>query len=366
MSMRKTRRKFVKAVGAIGISGGIAGCIGDLGGQSTNGGSSTEIDMSNHSPEEWRKEVSERAAEELQDGSLTYAATRVSDPYREAFINRDFSGPYEPLTDKISVVTGSAQDHRTKYSRMMAAGNTSMDVLDVRMDVVVANDVPIGDISNLPSYKALSPKLKRGGWEGSRSVWSFGTLYNPNLIDAPKSWEDVMALEGNQIIADFTPSPWVIGAALETVGEDYLQKIGNKDIRLESSGRSAGQLAAEGQVALNFLGASTNAYWAQRNGLSLELAPSPELHFFASKPISLSANPEKPWAAKLCLDFILNQEHTDVQAPRGGTMSVDLETSTPPDYSDHFDGTTWTYQDFDLSVSELASKYRELMNAPTA
>lgn len=376
--MRKSRRRFMKAAGAVGIAGGIAGCSSDGGGgestdtsgndsQGTTAGStSTEVDMGSLSAEEWRKEASERAAEELQDGPLTYAATRVSDPYREVFVNRDFSGPYEPLTDNISVVTGSAQDHRTRYSRQMASENSGMDVMDVRMDVVVADGVPIGDMSNIPAYKALSSKLKRDGWEGSRSVWSFGNLYNPDVIDGPESWEDIMALDGDQIVADFTPSPWVVGAALNTVGEDYLSNLGEKGIRLESSGRTSGQLAAEGTVALNFLGASTNAYWAQRNGLSLELAPDPSMHFFASKPICLSALPEKPWAAKLCLDFIMNQEHTEVQAPRGGTMSLDLETSTPDDYSQYFDGKIWTYEDFDLSVSELSTKYRELMNAPVA
>lgn len=383
--MRRSRRNLIKTVGALGITTSIAGCSGGNGGNGDGGGdgggggtatttstssgdgapSPDQFDSEEEYATEWRNYASERAAEELSDGgSLTYASTFISDPFDARFISNEFEGVYEPLTGNIEAAAAAGDDHRSRYTRFVSAGNAGYDLLDFFMDRMVADGVPVGDVSGVPGFRAAPDDVTTGNWRGGRMVWARTVQYNTERVDPPETWEDVLNVPGDEWIVDFTPDAVGLGAVYEMQGQEFFDALSEKEgISTVTSGLTIGERVANGEAGITMITPSTNR-WNFPDG-NLELAPGSDLHTFVTRPLQLSTLSDYPWAAKLAYDYLMNAEHTDVQAPRGGTMALNLETAEPPEFADYYNDKIWTANDLSMEFQEYYDLWQNAVGSPT-
>jgi ABC-type Fe3+ transport system substrate-binding protein len=385
--MRYNRRNLIKTLGAASVTASLAGCSGNgSGNEDSNGngdgnggGTATsqptdddgapspdQFDSEDQYATAWREFASERAAEELADGGpVTYASTFISDPFDARFISNEFEGVYEPLTGNIEAAAAAGDDHRSRYSRFVASDNAGYDLLDFFMDRMVADGVPVGDVSSVPGFREAPDDVTTGNWRGGRMVWARTVQYNTERVDPPETWEDVLNVPGEEWIVDFTPDAVGLGAVYEKQGREFFDRLAEKEgISTVTSGLTIGERVANGQAGITIITPSTNR-WNFPDG-NLEIAPGNDLHSFVTRPLQLSTLSEVPWAAKLAYDYLMNDDHDDVQAPRGGTMALDLESAEPQSFADYYDGKIWTANDLSMSFSEYYDIWQSAVGSPTS
>lgn len=370
------RRSLIRTTGAIGITSTVAGCLGGIGGSSSGNGGDSGADEGEPVPddydsedgwaEEWREFASERAAEELgDDGSITFNSSFISDPFDEAFLSADFEGPYEPLTGSIEPNAAGGSDHRSRYPRLVDAGESGYDLMDFYMDRLVMDDIPVMDVSNVPGFVMAPEGVTFENWRGGRLVWARSSHFNRDVIgDPPETWDDVLDIPGEDIIVNYTPNTVGLGAMSTQVDDSWWEALGEKEgITVATSGLTIGEAVSTGEKGFCFIQPSTNVWNFEDGGI--EMCPPGELHHWVTRPLQIGTTTDYPWASKLAYDFLMNSDHTDVQSPRGGTMALDLETSDPPEFADLYDGKIWTGNDIPDDMDAVNETYRGAVGEPT-
>lgn len=375
----RSKRAFLKTAGLVAFGGSIAGCTGqdgssgDGGGQQTtqSGGGQQTTDEGPMSTEEWRKEASRQAAKELEDGPLEYHAARgASDAFKEIVLNRDFEGVYEPLTNNIEqVVGGDTTQMSSKYARLMASGNAGMDVMQFRVAPLVAEGVPFGDLTEIPSFQELDDGLKTPPHIAPLRLSAYGLDYNPEVMpNPPTTLDGVLELGEGEVAIDYTPSAVAVGYVIAKKSEDYIRRLGEIPPVMHTSNRGMTQACGEGQFAVAFMGSLGAAYDYREQGLSVTPVENPDLWVWYKRQLSMSAEPKKPWAAKLFIDFKLNSAFPETQTIENGSIAFDFSTAKPQEALELFpsdaDKKLWSLEDFDRDAATLVKRYQELTGAP--
>lgn len=391
-NLDSTRRKYLRIAGSMGVGGMLAGCTGggdggDGGGDgsgdgSSSGGGSTsmtttasgsgddEMDSSSMGPEEWREMASERAAEELQSGTLKVITSRISDEYRQYVLDKDYTGVYEPLKGNIeAVASGNTTQIRQKYTRLLASGNKGMDILDdVRIAPLVAEGVPFMDLTDVPSYQDAPEFVKVEPYQATTRVSAYGQIYNEDLVSSPpETWDDLLEFGDGEIGLDYTPSIIAVAYVMQVAkSEDFVRQLEANSPVLYDSNRNLVRSCGQGEVSIAFLGGLGQAYQNAAQGLPTRPVENPDQWVWYARPLSVSAQPERPWAAKLYIDAFLNEDNPDMQMSELGSLAFNGETGRPQEMVDLFQGKVWKLEDFEGTPQDILATYQELVNAPVA
>lgn len=374
------RRKLLKSTGTL-ITAGLAGCSGggsDGSGNKARGTTTTASQTKEEdlSPQEWRKLASEKAAEELKGEKLVYYMTSREETYRDMLENIPDGFPdseiYEPLSGKISMVSGGSSESAQKYIREYnAEGQTKVDVLGLSL-LSISNQVEFGNLTPVPAFRNSPDYAKVGNFRGSQHLFAAGLNYNSDLVsDPPTSYEELVNRDDlkDEIFADFTPATDVIGAHMVKHDDSWFEKFNQQSPKLIKSGWGITKRTGQGQGKIAFHGWLPHAFRGDREGLPLDYVKSPEVWHWRGKPIFMSAQPPHPWAAKLFIDMHLRPE-APTQAPRPGSISVDASQGKPNEITDIFNGEVWNIKKVKEklgmdSAPEINKRYQKLINAPT-
>lgn len=369
------RRRFVKAVGAVGISGLAAGCMGgggSGGGSGTPTGApqtSTEVPWSELSHEEWRERKAELAGEELEGGEQLVYATGIDDP--EVIDDRinAFADEFDPLPDEpIRIDNSQPSGIRQRYAREAAAGRVTMDVIDLPMINLILDGVPVSPLDHIPSFQSAPDFAKHENLLGAIGFEARNVTYNSDRVDTPpETFDDLFGEEfgDGEIIMDYTPSQLASGIAMEKFGQDRIRALAEQQQpTLVKSGREVGEATALGNHKIAFLTPAHYALEYQAQGEPLEVVPGTELWMWRMSNIAKLYEPPHPHAADLFVDLFMDINRPELQAIRPGVLALDQSTIEPPSFGDHFDGEVWTLADISIPPNDINPTYQDLINAP--
>lgn len=398
----RSRRTFLKNAAAATTVGlvGLSGCTGQQAADTptpavrtvvqTKVVEETRVVERTLTPEpdelaEWRKMASERAFEELKGNEQlnyytsardqNYLAMRTSnlgDTLRQAWVAD--AELYQPLVGNINSIAGSRGDLVTRYAQENQAGRQIMDLLEGGAGSAIAEGVPFGDVTQVPTTGVIPEDnvVPFGGTPQQVALYLFPFGPSVNTEEAafmPESYEDILDDEfaGNAIIADFTPPPDSVIALLLNQGEDYLRQVADQQPQFVASLFDQVRRTAQGEAKLAWQCLGSQAIQFQNRGLPIELAPNNELWVWAAQWMQIAENPPHPWAARLYTDFLIRPEHRFIQTGRIGSMSLDFGDANPNRLLNLFDpdeNEVWSAKKYPDSVNTLLDQYLAAMGAP--
>jgi len=209
-----------------------------------------------------------------------------------------------------------------KIGDVVNSGNT-LRVIDPKLVQ------PHGD---LPNLKRLIAPFKDDGTFLPMSVTPFGLLINTNLVkteDIPKSWNDLLdAKWKGKMIIDDPRRPGqgngTLMVLMEKLGKGYIEKLAAQNIALSSDNSIAERRTAQGEYAIYFAFSSRNL--TKLAGLPVTGAVLEEGVPYSGGVATVIANPAHPNAARVFMNYLLDDEAQDVLAAEG-TISTTGRTA---------------------------------------
>ena len=243
-----------------------------------------------------------------------------------------------------------AQEFGKKYPFVkIAVWRSDSKALLKRLTEEVASNRNIADVTETsPEYMSLllrgnmlqehySPELtaydddakmkgKRGvyAWTNREIYISLG--FNTALIsatDAPKTTRDLLdpKYKGKMSIAGTTTGVQWVGAILEALGREFLEKLSSQEINVQNiSGAALAELIASGEVPLSPTIFNSNIFTAKQKNAPVEWRPLDPV-IAAVGTSAMIANAPHPHAALLLLDFLHSKEGQQA-AMKGGLSSA--------------------------------------------
>lgn len=164
----------------------------------------------------------------------------------------------------------------------------------------------------IPNLAALPDDLVTEYWYPSNS-WIWGTVWNTDLVTEPiESWDDLLRpeLQGQIVLAD--PRLGGVTAAFvnwmyNTLGEEYVQQLGEQDLQFVDSNVAALDRLAAGEVSVVVPTNKNNPDPLIEQGAPLQFGAPDETSWF-SHDIAVSADANSPNAARLLANFLISLE----------------------------------------------------------
>lgn len=193
---------------------------------------------------------------------------------------------------------------------------------------------------HLKNYPDSAKEKAKSGlvyWVTDRESY-IGLAYNKNStkgLELPKRFDDLLkpALKGKMAISNDESSARQFGAMVWAKSDGFIRKLKDQAITLHgASGPGFNQLIVSGEVALSFVGFSTNVAHAAKNGSpvawhALDLAVA------NAGGVGVSANATHPHAALLLVDFLISPDgqkmFTETFAYGSGAKSYGFEKFYP-------------------------------------
>ncbi len=181
-----------------------------------------------------------------------------------------------------------------------------------------------------PEMAAYEDEAKTKGKEGiyswiNREIYislGFNTALVPP-VQAPKTLKDLLdpKWKGKMSIAGTTTGVQWVGAVLEAMGREFLEKLSNQDINVQNmSGAALSELIASGEVPMSPTIFNSNIFTAKRKGAPVDWrALDPVIAGVGTS--GMIVNAPHPHAALLLLDFLHSKEGQQV-AMKGGLSSA--------------------------------------------
>lgn len=168
---------------------------------------------------------------------------------------------------------------------------------------------------HLKNYPDSAKEKAKNGlvyWTTDRESY-IGLAYNKNAtkgLELPKSFDELLkpALKGKMAISNDESSARQFGAMVWSKSDSFIRKLRGQEITLHgASGPGFSQLIVSGEVALSFVGFSTNVAHAAKNGSpvawhALDLAVA------NAGGVGVSANAAHPHGALLLTDFLIGPD----------------------------------------------------------
>jgi ABC-type Fe3+ transport system substrate-binding protein len=366
-------------LGTVG-SAMLAGCLGSQGGGGQSSPTPTADPAADLPPrddpdyaEEWRKVASREAEKELQGVDKLIIAglpgRDASPAFHDITINQDFasiSDVYAPLTDNIEIINASTTDHYTRYRREIASGRgtTTSDVLQFDLAALQDAGYPVGDLSDIPGYIQNPDSVKNPPLEIGFELQGAGPAYNTEEVPEPRDYDHLLTddFAGSDIIANINPPNVALIGLIELKGWDYIEQLGEKEIRLNDSSFAGINLVAQGEVGLQLLGLTNLGLRMRDEGAPVGLASNPNIWIWQTNNMGNSARPPHPWAAKLFTDYRVRPDHAELQAIESGTISLDGEIANPPELRRLFNAeNVFSASDATMPIDEMITMYGKLL-----
>ena len=181
-----------------------------------------------------------------------------------------------------------------------------------------------------PELSAYNDEAKAKGKTGVYS-WINREIYislgfNTSLVssaEAPKTIKDLLdpKWKGKMSIAGTTTGVQWVGAVLEAMGREFLEKLGNQDINVQNmSGAALSELIASGEVPMSPTIFNSNIFTAKQKGAPVDWRGLDPV-IAAVGTSGMLINAPHPYAALLLLDFLHSKEGQQA-ALKGGLSSA--------------------------------------------
>ena len=292
-------------------------------------------------------------------------------------------------TSNTWVAGAVSQEFEKKYPFVKANvwRSDSKALMKRLIEEVTANRF-IGDvIETSPEYIAilmrekmlqeyLSPELKMydddAKIKGKKGVyaWTNREIYislgfNTKLIpqsEAPKSVKDYFdpKWKGKMSIAGTTTGTQWIGALVESMGREFLDKLSGQDINVQNiSGAALSGLVASGEVPLSPTIFNSNIFTHKRDGAPVEWRPlDPVIAGVGTS--GMVVNSPHPHAALLFLDYLHSKFGQEV-AMKGGLSSARKDIgSLEQKFKKFYIESKYTPEEFEKKIDEWESLMRRL------
>lgn len=387
----------------------VAGCLGGAGG---SGSDSTTVPQSNAgepSPEEideWRKEMAEKAREELADETLkVWSESTYDAEYQGKVFNGypsddtrmleeppiiDEGEPWEPLKDNVEVIPLNSQDQAQTYRRMARTDSVTRDILTTsKVPEMIRQGVPLTDLSDIPAWhKHIPADLKKHsskiGYYRSRVS---GVFYNTETVSEPP--EDILDVldprfSDKRIILDVSSNvvkliPFLSDEYIDSVpprlealgsdmtGREFVESLGAQNPLYGTSSFDMTQSTARGDSDITFMGPITVCFHMMHDeGLPIAPIEHPSAHHVRPLGIAIADDAPHPAAAKLFIDYLLS--NPSAQLYKKGTVSLDVTESNPESAIDYI-AADWQrqYSTFDTTndPSTILDRWKDAIGAPS-
>lgn len=257
-----------------------------------------------------------------------------------------------------------------RLSEEVTAGKFLADVVETSPEYVVilmrSNILQEHTSPELAAYgDDAKVKGKRGvfAWSNREIYISLG--FNTKLIppaEAPKSVKDYLdpKWKNKMSIAGTTTGIQWIGALIDTMGREFLEKLGEQDINVQNmSGAALSGLVASGEVPLSPTIFNSNIFTHKQKGAPVDWRPLDPV--IAGVGISgMVANAPHPHAALLFLDFLHSKEGQQA-AMKGGLSSPRTDIgSLEQKFKKYYIESKYTPEEFAKKIEEWEALMRKL------
>src|SRR5215467_14412149 len=261
-----------------------------------------------------------------KEGQVTFytSNTWVAGP-----VSQEFGKKY-PFV-KANVWRSDSKALLKRLTEEVAAGRFLADVVETSPEyiaILVRNNMLQEYLS--PELSAYDDEAKIKGKKGVYS-WTNREIYislgfNTKLIppaEAPKSVKDYLdpKWKAKMSIAGTTTGTQWIGALVESMGREFLDKLSGQDINVQNiSGAALAGLVASGEVPLSPTIFNSNIFTHKRDGAPVEWRPlDPVIAGVGTS--GMVVNSPRPYAALLFLDYLHSKFGQEV-AMKGGLSSA--------------------------------------------
>jgi len=300
-----------------------------------------------------------------KEGQVTFytSNTWVAGP-----VSQEFGKKY-PFV-KANVWRSDSKALLKRLTEEVAAGRFLADVLETSPEyiaILVRNNM-------LQEY--LSPELAayddEGKIKGKKGVyaWTNREIYislgfNTKLIppaEAPKSIKDYLdpKWKGKMSIAGTTTGVQWVGALMDAMGREFLEKLSSQDISVQNmSGAALSGLVASGEVPLSPTIFNSNIFTHKEQGAPVEWRPlDPVIAGVGTSGMIL--NSPRPHAALLFLDYLHSKFGQEV-AMKGGLSSARTDIgSLEQKFKKIYIESKYTPEEFEKKIDEWEALMRKL------
>jgi iron(III) transport system substrate-binding protein len=261
-----------------------------------------------------------------KEGQVTFY---TSNTWVEGPVSKEFEKKY-PFV-KTNVWRSDSKSLLKRLTEEVTAGRFIADVIETSPEYIAI----LMKENMLQEY--LSPELKvyddDAKVKGKKGVyaWTNREIYislgfNSKLIppaEAPKSIKDYLDLKwkGKMSIAGTSTGVQWVGAVMEALGREFLEKVSTQDVNVQNiSGAALSGLVASGEVPLSPTIFNSNIFTHKRDGAPVEWRPlDPVVAGVGTS--GMVVNAPHPHATLLFLDYLHSKFGQEV-AMKGGLSSA--------------------------------------------
>jgi len=283
-------------------------------------------------------------------------------------VSQEFGKKYPFI--KTNVWRSDSKELLKRLTDEMAAGRFIADVVETSPDYMA-----LLNASNT-FQEVFSPELAPYGdnvkFKGKNGYlhWTSRELYislgfNSTIIppaDAPKTMKDLLdpKWKGKMSIAGTTTGVQWVGALLDLMGREFLEKLSAQEISIQNiSGAALAGLVASGEVPLSPTIFNSNIFTHKQKGAPVEWRPlDPVIAGVGTSGMVLNA--PHPHAALLFLDYLHSKLGQDV-AMKGGLSSPRNDIgSLEQKFKKLYMESKYTPEEFENKINEWEALMRKL------
>jgi iron(III) transport system substrate-binding protein len=219
------------------------------------------------------------------------------------------------------------------------------------------------ELSAYDDEAKIKGKISVYAWTNREIYISLG--FNSKLIpptEAPRSIKDYLdpKWKGKMSIAGTTTGVQWVGAILDTMGREFLEKLSAQEINVQNiSGAALSGLVASGEVPLSPTIFNSNIFTHKQKGAPVEWRPlDPVIAGVGTSGMVLNA--PHPHAALLFLDYLHSKEGQQV-AMKGGLSSARTDIgSLEQKFKKVYIESKYTQEQFEKKIEEWEALMRRL------
>ena len=283
-------------------------------------------------------------------------------------VSQEFEKKYPFI--KVNVWRSDSKALLKRLSEELTAGRSIADIVETSPEyIAIMMREKILQEHFSPEMSAYEDKAKIKGklgvyaWTNREIYISLG--FNSKLIppaDAPKSIKDYLdpRWKGKMSIAGTTTGVQWVGAILEMMGREFLDKLSAQEINVQNiSGAALSGLVASGEVPLSPTIFNSNIFTHKEKGAPVEWRPlDPVIAGVGTSGMVLNA--PHPHAALLFLDYLHSKEGQQV-AMKGGLSSARTDIgSLEQKFQKIYIESKYTAEQFEKKIEEWESLMRKL------
>jgi iron(III) transport system substrate-binding protein len=283
-------------------------------------------------------------------------------------VSQEFEKKYPFI--KANVWRSDSRALLKRLTEELAAGRSIADVVEtspeymlimLREKLLQEHFSP--EISAYDDEAKIKGKTGVYGWTNREIYISLG--FNSKIVppaEAPKSIKDYLdpKWKGKMSIAGTTTGVQWVGALLDLMGREFLDKLSAQEINVQNiSGAALSGLVASGEVPLSPTIFNSNIFTHKQKGAPVEWRPlDPVIAGVGTSGMVLSA--PHPHAALLFLDYLHSKEGQQV-AMKGGLSSARTDIgSLEQKFKKVYIESKYTPEEFEKKINEWETLMRRL------